>query len=45
MENFIPAYLRTVNQETVFQKALRTICLLEGKAQLPKFLDKGLYIK
>ena len=32
MENFIPAYLRIINQETVFQKALRTVLPARGQS-------------
>jgi len=38
MENFIRANLRIITYETVSQKVLRTILLLEVKVQLQKFL-------
>ena len=38
MENFICTNLRIITYETVSQKVLRSVLLLEVKAQLQKFL-------
>ena len=38
MDNFIRAILRIITHETVSQKVLRTVLLLEVRAQLQKFL-------
>lgn len=44
-EKFIWANMRILSQETILQKALRTVPLIRGQSTVIYILDKGLYIK